>query len=114
MTSINLSGDHLARLLSIWAAGLTHADYPLGSGECWDRARAVIEHLDHLPLQYVEGVLHHSGDAMGDEGSGAHAFCLLQVDDEMPLVLDPMVGEYLVTVGGDASEFTWEVPWDQQ
>ena len=53
MTSINLSGDHLARLLSIWAAGLTHADYPLCSGECWDRARAVIDELDHLPLQYV-------------------------------------------------------------
>ena len=109
MTAINLSGDHLALLLSTWAAGLTRADYPLGSGECYNRARAVITELDHLPLQYVEGVLHHCGDAMGDKGSGVHAFCLLQADGEMPLVVDPMVGEYLVTVGGDASEFTWEI-----
>ena len=114
MTTITLGGDHLAQMLSIWAAGLTAADYPLGSGECWDRAKAVIKHLDHLPLQYVEGILHHSGNAMGDKGSGPHAFCLLQVDDEPALIVDAMIGEYLVEVGGDASEFTWEVPWAPQ
>ena len=105
--TVIIDGSHLSPMLSAWAAGLTAAKYPLGSGECWDRAKAAAEHLDHLPLRYVEGWLHHP-TAMGETGSGQHGFLLLGEGEEL-LVVDPMVGEYLVSYGEDREAFSWEL-----
>lgn len=103
---MKLDSSRFASMLSAYAAGLTQEDFPLGSGECWARAQLTAELLDYLPLRYVEGVLHSDGDLMGEEGKGAHAFCVLGTDDST-LVIDPMVGQYACEVG-DTDGFVWE------
>ena len=100
-----LNGGHFAQMLSLYAAGATRK-YPLGSGECWKRAKAAKKALKHLPLKYVEGKLYHP-ELMGADGSGPHGFCIIEADEGV-VVVDPMVGELLINGGGDPMEFIWE------
>ena len=100
----------IATTLSTYAAGLTAKKYPLGSGECWKRAKATVKALNHLPLHYVKGLLHHPTE-MDETGQGDHGFCVIDADGEY-LIIDPMIGEYLATKGG-IDEFIWEFDDDQ-
>jgi hypothetical protein len=104
-----ITGERFAAVLSAYAAGGTVADYPLGSGECWNRAQATLELLDHLPLEYVEGVL-HSPVGMEPLNYGEHGFCVLREGGEVVLIVDPMAAEMAVQGIGDPAEMTWELP----
>jgi hypothetical protein len=104
-----ITGERYAAVLSAFAAGGTVADYPLGSGECWNRAQATLELLSHMPLEYVEGAL-HSPVGMEPLNYGDHAFCVLREEGEVVLIIDPMVGEMAIHGLCDPLDLTWELP----
>lgn len=103
-----IKGERYAPSLSAFAAGATQADYPLGSGECWDRARATLQVLDHMPLEYCTGTL-HSPVGMEPTGSGPHGFCILREQGEVVLIVDPMVGEMAILGYCDPFDLRWEL-----
>jgi hypothetical protein len=104
-----ITGERFASTLSAFAAGATCDTHPLGCGRCWDRARATLQVLDHLPLEYVEGVL-HSPVGMEPLNYGEHGFCVLREGGEVVLIVDPMAAEMAVQGIGDPAEMTWELP----
>ena len=107
--TVVVTGERFAAVLSAFAGGATLDDYPLGSGECWARARATLQVLDHMPLEYVEGVL-HSPVGMEPDGYGPHGFCVLRDQGEVVLIVDAMIGEMTVAGLCDPLDITWELP----